>query len=81
MTPQISFYIIIGHRSPSNTPHNLLPVPLLFLLGCDLGLETANLSVQTLGCPSNLYALWTDSGGLGDGCLNQRVKQILSKYC
>lgn len=59
----------------SNIPHNLLAVPLLFLLGCDLNLQTVYLTVQTLGCPTYFQALWTDLSSLGHRCLNHRVKQ------
>lgn len=49
--------------------HDLYAVALLVLLGGDLKLETADLSVQTLGRAGHLHALCTDLRCLG----NQRL--------
>lgn len=78
MTLHGNYYIIIWHKGRSDIPHNLLTVPLLFLLGGDLNLETADLTVQTPGRASYLQALWADFCGLAHGCLIRRVNQIIN---
>ena len=56
-------------------PHYLVTVPLLLLLGADLHFETADLVVQTLGCPSYLHSLRRDFGGFGHRCLKSQGEQ------
>ncbi len=61
-----------------NIPHNLLTISLLFLLGRNLNFQTADLTVETPGRPSNLQTVLADFSGLGYRCLKHRVEQIIS---
>lgn len=81
MPEKLFSHLPIQSHGLMNVPYNLPAVPLLFLLRTDLNLETADLTVQTLGRATDLHAVRTDFRGFGNGQLSNREKQaIYIKY-